>query len=359
MSRRSATAGALLATVLVALLLPLAPSAPAASLQAAPAIELVEQTAVVPPGGTYAVRFRTPGVPDDGSLRIVIHQRVRSRSELAQSMEGSGLRTEVLAEVQPLDGLPPDGNGARRWATTVAPAAGGIALGPEGVYPVELQARDAGGTQVASLVTHLVLGPAAGDESPSLGVAVLAELGLPTALQPDGTVVLERSAVGGLVATAQGLASAPEVPATALLVPETLDALGASAVPEDAAVLDGIQAATEGRSVVSPSYVVVDPDALEAAGLTDELSNQQRGAAAAVSTRLGVEPAVELAPASPTLGAGGMRALAQVGVTGIVVADTQLEPLDPAPSPTPSPSRCRSSPRRTPRQSSRPGWRRW
>ena len=58
-------------------------------------IELVSQTPTVPRGGTFELRVRTDGLPADGRLEVVLHGRVRSRSELAASMEGNGLRTQV------------------------------------------------------------------------------------------------------------------------------------------------------------------------------------------------------------------------------------------------------------------------
>ena len=81
---------------------------------------------------------RLNGVPDDGSLALAVHQRVRSRSELAQSMEGEGLRSVVFPLVVPLSDCLPQADGTRRSRSPVDPAAGGLALPTEGVYPVEL-----------------------------------------------------------------------------------------------------------------------------------------------------------------------------------------------------------------------------
>ena len=75
-----------------------------------------------------------------------MHQRVRSRSELAQSMEGEGSRTDVFATVI---GRSRTSRPARRHAAARAPLdpAGGLPLSTEGVYPVELIAQDAAGAR--------------------------------------------------------------------------------------------------------------------------------------------------------------------------------------------------------------------
>src|SRR3546814_17222459 len=58
-------------------------------------LELVAQTPIVARDGTYEARVRFDGVPADGQVRITLHDRVRSRSEIAQSMDGDGLRSEA------------------------------------------------------------------------------------------------------------------------------------------------------------------------------------------------------------------------------------------------------------------------
>ena len=89
------------------------------------------------------------------------------------------MRTDVFATVTAISALPaqPDGtDGASRSPST------GSRCSTEGVYPVELIAQDAASNPLATLVTHLIVPPAAGDDAPSLGVAVVAEVGAPPAL---------------------------------------------------------------------------------------------------------------------------------------------------------------------------------
>jgi hypothetical protein len=321
-------AAALLAIVVLALAAPTG-AMPDAARGPAPAIELVEQTPVTAPGGSFVVRVRLSGVPDDGSVRIVVHQRVRSRSELAQSMEGEGLRSEVFRTVTAISSLPAQSDGSRRLTLSFDPASGGLSLSTEGVYPIELIAQDAAATPVATLVTHLIVPPAAGDEAPSLGVAVVADVGAPPALQPDGTVALSPADVADMAGVVAGLSGAPATPVSIAARPETIDALLASTEPGDAELVAALRQSVAGRTVLSLPYVEVSPDALAPAGLLDQLGLQTAKGRLVLTDELGVEPIATVSMSPPALGAQGLAALAGLGVHRVVVADDQIAPLEP------------------------------
>ncbi|MET0902251.1 MAG: DUF6049 family protein [Acidimicrobiales bacterium] len=293
----------------------------------APEVELVSQTPVAEPGGSFVVTVRLSGIPADGSVALTVHQRVRSRSELAQSMEGEGLRSVVFPLVVPLSDLPPQPDGTRRVELSLDTAAGGLSLPTEGVYPVELTAHDAAGAPLATLVTHLIVPPEAGDDSPNLAVALVAEVAAPTALQPDGAVRLARPDVDDLTALVSGLTAAPDVPATLSVRPETVEGLQSSPEPLDAELVPALQAAAGGRMVLAEPYVPIDLDALAAADLLAEVRPQQDRGRAVLTDALGAAPdgTVQLAP--PTLGADGLAVTAFGGIGRLVVDDERLEPL--------------------------------
>jgi hypothetical protein len=291
-------------------------------------IELSAQTPVVAPGGTFAMRLTLEGVPADGSLRMSLHQQVRSRSELALSMEGDGLRSQVFGTSTFLSALPLQPDGTRRLALSLDPATGGVPLRAEGIYPVEVIAQDAAGATLATLMTHLIVPPEAGDDSPPLGVAVVAELDAPPALRPDGTTQLARARVDAMAELVSGLLAAPEVPVTLAVRPETLDALAASPEPGDLELLDALRAAAVDRTVMAMPYVEVSPDALAASDLLSELTEQRDRGRQVLSDALGVEPTESVAMAPPKLGADGLAALAFSDVDRVVVADSDVEPLD-------------------------------
>lgn len=238
-------------------------------------VQLVSQTPTVPRRGTFEITVRTDGIPADASLELVLHGRVRSRSELAASMEGEALRTQVYRASTPLAALPVDAEGGRRLSISLDPTVtGGIAVSASGAYPVEVRALTVDGAEIATLVTHLLVEPDARDESPPLAVAVVAGIDAPPAIGSDGTTTrldLDLDGAAELLAT---LAAHEDVPATLAVRPETLDELASRGRPEHVALLDALPAAASGRSVLALPYVDVSPDALAQAGLAEELDEQ-------------------------------------------------------------------------------------
>ncbi|MGQ0434442.1 MAG: DUF6049 family protein [Microthrixaceae bacterium] len=331
MTRCTSTArrGALLAVL--PLLLVITPSRVANSApeptRAAPAIELVSQTPSVARGGTFEVRMRLPEAPADGNLEVLLHGRVRSRTELATSIEGVGLRSQVYNVTTPIASLAPSSDGSRTLRLSLDPTApGGVALTTAGVYPLVIAVQDANGGSLASLITHVLVRPDSSDQSPPLAIAVLARLDAPTALQPDGSVRLSQRLVQGAASIANALA-ANEVPATLALRPETLDALAASGDPERLAVLEQLKVAAAGRSVLALPYADVSPDALDAAGLDDELGTQLDQGRETLARALGVEPTGTTWLAGPDLDLPGAAALHDLGMTHVVVDPDQMQAL--------------------------------
>jgi hypothetical protein len=323
------------ASFVVGLLAVLLPSpataaAPIAPIGPAGAIQLAAQTPVVEAGGTFVMQLRFEGVPADAVISLVLHQRVRSRSELALSRSGDGLRNATFDTAAPLDSLAEQADGTRRLALSLDPAAGGVQLQTEGVYPVEVIAQSTDDTELARLVTHMIMAPEAGDDAPPLGVAVVAEVDAPPAFQPDGTVILERSDVEAVAAIVAGLAAAREVPLTVAARPETIEALASSPEPGDAELVEALRGALTGRTVLPATYADVSPDDLGPAGLLDEINAQLARGREVLVDALGVSPTGTVAIAPPDLGRTGLATLTFTGVRRVVVEADQVEPLDPA-----------------------------
>jgi hypothetical protein len=237
-------------------------------------------------------------------------------------MEGEELRSDVLDVPVAISSLPLQADGSRQLSL-------GHPLRVEGVYPVELIAQNAGGEPLATLVTHLVVAPEEGDDSPPLGVAVVAEIGAPPALQPDGTVALSPPTVADLTALVDGLVAVPDVPLTLAITPETVDTLVTSTAPEDAELVDALRRAATGRTVMAMPYAAVNPDDLAPANLLGELAQQRERGRAVLTDALGVEPVSAPWLSPPNLGATGLGVLAFSGIHRIVVSDAQVEPLEP------------------------------
>lgn len=331
MGCRARTTVALLAIALVSITELAAAARQPELAESVPTIELATQTPVVAPGGTFVMRLLPTDVPGDGSVRVIIHQRVRSRSELAQSMGGDGLRTEVFDTGYAISELPLQSDGTRRLAISLDPADGGLSLSAEGVYPVEVIAQDAAAAPLASLITHLIMGPDEGDDAPTLGVAVVAEVGAPPALRPDGEVVLQRTDVENVTGVVAGLAAVPGVPVTVAARPETIDALLASPEATEVELVAALRASVQDRTVLALPYVEVSPDSLEPAGLLDQIGPELTKGIAVLTDELGVEPVRTVALSPPSLGRDGLAALAFFGADRVVVASDQVAPLDPSP----------------------------
>lgn len=303
------------------------PGRPPAARQAG-SIELLTQTGTVPRGGTFDMAVRTDGLPADGRLELVLHGRVRSRSELAASMEGDGLRTQVYSASAFIAALPAAPEGGRRLTISLDPSApGGIALTTPGAYPVEVRALDAAGSEVATLVTHLLVEPGPQDESPPLAVAVVAGIDAPPSISPEGEVDAIDADLAAVAELVAALTAQSDVPATLAVRPELVDALTLAASPESTALLDALPGAASGRSVLALPYVDVSPDALARAGLDAELDAQLERGRTLLADVLRVEPSGTSWLAAPDLGPEGVAALVDGGVRHIVIDPERLEPL--------------------------------
>jgi hypothetical protein len=190
-----------------------------------------------------------------------------------------------------------------------------------------VRALDAAGAEVATLVTHLLVEPGPQDESPSLAVAVVAEVDGAPSISPEGAVDAvdtDLSAAADLVAA---MTAQEDVPATLAVRPELVEELALAGTPEATALLDALPAAAAGRSTLALPYVDVSPDALARAGLHGELGAQVERGRALLADALRVDPSGTSWVAGPDLGAAGVAALVEEGVRHLVVDPDRLEPL--------------------------------
>lgn len=311
---------ALAAATAVAVSLGLAVAVPSAgaagrSQPEAPAeLVVVDQTTLLPPGGTFsiAVLAELPGARD---LRLIVHDRARSRSELAGALAGRSTRGALRTEVVPLASLPVEADGSQRASVALGGPAGGAVTTP-GVYPVEVEVLDPDGAVVGAATTDLVVLPEAAEPTPPLAVAVVAQV----APGADGA-----TDPAGALAVAEALAATPDVPATMAVLPSYLDDLASSSEPEDVALVDALRSAAAGHPVLDLPYAPTSPDQLARAGIADELRHERDRGAAVVRSVLGVAPSQRSWLAGPDLGADGLRLLSALGVREAVVQPGRVE----------------------------------
>lgn len=330
-SRSGRLAAAALALAAGLTILPAAPGGgapvPSPTQEELPALGLVRQTSTVPARGLFEAWLDGADLPADGSVELELHGRVRSRSELALSHEGRGLRTTVYRIERPVSELPPGEQGARRIAVSLDPSApNGISLTTAGVYPVEIVAKDAGGTPVASLVSHLLLEPTRADESPPLAVAVVAEVDPPADLRPDGTVEVDDTELDELVAWVGTVAA--DRPGLNLAVDPA--GLAALTLHDSAAAADAVaalRALAASSTTVPLPYAPASAEVLVDAGLAAELAEHMERGRAVTAAALGVEPTGTTWTAGPDLGLDGLAAVVSLGFQHVVLEPGQVEPL--------------------------------
>ena len=283
--------------------------------QAPPELVLTDQTTLVPPGGAFEVSVLAAGLPGATSVRVSLHDRIRSRSELAGANRGSPPSAVVRTSTAALADLPAAPDGSRRASLALAEA-GGRTVDTPGVYPVEVAALGADGAVLDQLVTDLVVRPPASDANPPLSVAVLAHFGAGTSRSPDPEEA---------TALATALSGAADVRATLAVSPALLHDLTTSTDPVDVALVAALRSAAADHPVLTLPYVATSPDALTKARLADELPRQLDAGTGVLREALGVTPDQTTWLAGSDLGGDGLRLLSALGIHGALVAPSQVE----------------------------------
>ena len=315
-------------------------AAPPVELPAADGITLVDQTDWVDAGQPFDLRFSVGDDVEEGaSIVLDLHAPVTSRSQFTTTLEGRFLGARRAEVVVPLAELAPEVDGTRRVRLTSGPTAVPgerevQGLTRSGVYPLVVALRPAD-TEVdppPPFTTYLVRTPPPG--TTPLRVAVVQPVEAPLASRPDGTTSIDATTVARLGALAEVLTDASDVPLTLAARPETLEALAVGAgvaSPEGraaAAVLADLAAAAGGRQVVSEPWVDVDVEALQAAGLADDIPAQRRRGDEAVEATLGTSTDARTWVADDALGPAALERLASIGVDQVIFPDEVLSPVE-------------------------------
>jgi len=288
--------------------------------QAAPSIELVGQTTWVHSGEEFAVNVRATGAPAGAALELVVHDRLRTRTEFQNTLDGDLGGVERTLE-KPL--------GSASGPVTAGFVVGGDngeRLPSRGVYPVEVRLVDARHTVLGTpLVTYLMyLRDQEDTPGPPLAVAVIVDVGGPPILQPDGTAPPASTTIQRAQERADLLAAAPNVPLTLAPQPETLDGLVDSGGAGAAAVAALVRASGD-RQVLARPYTDVDLEALRESGLLAEASDQDRAGADVVRHLFRREPVPRIWLSAPTLGDDAANQVVAFGFDRAIVPPSAVE----------------------------------
>ena len=324
-ARRPAAVLVLLTVVTLTVVVGLATTgrpAAAASNQAPPTIQLVEQTNWLHAGDQFQVSVRVSDAPPGAELQLVVHERLQSRAQFRDTLDGDLGDVDVVLDRRPLTEL---GTDAGPFTTGFVVGGGGQRLPSRGVYPVEVRLVDAQGDELAGLVTYLAYLFDPDDTSyPPLAVAVVVEVSGPPALQPDGTIRMAPATVERARERADLLADAPSVPLTVAPQPETLDGLADSG-RSGALTTEALVAATGDRPVLARPYTDVDLAALAQSGLIAEANDQADAGAQVVRSRFGREPVPGIWLSGATLGDDAAHQAVDVGIDRALLPPSAVE----------------------------------
>jgi hypothetical protein len=333
----SRAARLLLGASVVALFV-VAPAAPvAAQTTTSPSVVLAGQDAWDPVGGTFTALLGTTGTLDGLHLTLTVHDRVVSRSAFDATLADNPTFPPTLRLLDlSLDDYPADAFGLRTLTIPLADL--NVRRSGNGVYPVEVQLRDADAHIVDGFVTHVVVADPAASAQP-LDVAWVWPLADPPAIALDGThdpgVVADLASTGRLGRQAAAIGRATDVPLTIAPSPETLDswAVLAPGNLDLAAGAAALRDAVPEHQVIVGPYVNLDLPSLYRSNLGSLLGDELDRGASALESFFGTHLDPSTAMPGP-LDATSLAALRDARASRLVVDGDALEPYQGRFTPT-------------------------
>ncbi len=324
----------LLATIVAALSLsPTAGAVGAVGAEAAsngPQLVLTGQDAWVPVGGTFTMALLATGAVDGLHLTLTVHDRVVSRSAFDATLTDDPTFPPTLRLLDlSLAEYAPGAFGLRTVALPLSDL--NVRRVAFGVYPVEVQLRDADAHIVDGFVTHVVVVDTNSTTQP-LEVAWVWPLAANPAMALNGTydpnLVADFGTAGRLGRQATAIASATDVPLTLAPSPETIDAWSTLARDNlDLAVgAVALQSTVPRHQVLVGPYVPLDLPALFRANLGSALSTELDRGADALEAFFGTHLDPSTAMPGP-LDAASLSALRDARASRLVVDGDALEPF--------------------------------
>lgn len=313
--------------IVVVALVSLLPSGGAAAAPVTPTVKLglSSATAWVATSGSFDLHLRVTGVGDPTSVDValMVHPKVTSRSQFAQTVDGRLLGRPVKQVTFVLADLPVDAHGDRVVSLPLprldAPAAADTLPALRmGVYPVTVALRTHGGGELDHFVTQLVRLP----DDPTLGplsVAWIQPIGTRPAIKEARP--LRDSERTGLATAVDAVVDNPELSMTLAITPESLPSLDATHI----AALRGALGAN--RQLLATPFVDVDVSALVAAGRGEDLATLRQAGDDALQAALGSRGDPRTWSSERAVSVPALARLRDLGVARIAVPESTLEPL--------------------------------
>ncbi|HEX5586978.1 MAG TPA: DUF6049 family protein [Acidimicrobiia bacterium] len=255
-----------------------------------PKLVLVGQDAWTPSGGVVTLRLRADNAPPGLTLALTTHAQVVSRSAFDDTVDGGALGSTLRLTQLPFDDLPVDPTTGARTLTIALDdlsARLNARQSSSGVFPLEVELRDADNRAVSHFVTHLVVADVTADGALAVGqpldVAwvwpIVADPAYLPNGKPDPDVASEMFAGGRLSHQADLIAANTDVPLTLAPSPDTLQAWSALAAADlnFAAGANALRAAVPRNQVLAGPYVPLDLPSLIANGLGGAVPSELAG----------------------------------------------------------------------------------
>lgn len=305
---------------LVAVVLPVAAPPQTASGQTAPVsrqLRLFNQTAFVGPTGTFAVDISTGTLPTSTTVELVIYGKITSRNRLDRTIAGEQLGAALFTT--PKRPITPGGATtltlplAENWP---APSDGTV-LTESGVYPVVIQATDAKGTRLDSMVTHLLRLPAPTTPTTPLALASTVIIDAPLTLGPNGTPRLSDENLRLAREKFALLARAGSTPLTLAATPFVVQSVAETGEPS-------VRTVAAERQTLSRPLVAIDAGSLDAAGRGTTIGQEYAQGDGILATIFGSKPNHRTLMIDQSVTPSALNQLAQIGAQSVVLQSSQI-----------------------------------
>lgn len=331
MSRGTAVAGLVLATVLALAATVVGAGAPADAQTAAPSFTLAGQSPWTAPGGRFLLRLQAANVTPGSEVALTVHDALRSRTAFDESVSGGSLPptrelTKVAFDTLPTD--PATGDRLLLLRTT--------GLSGSGVYPLEVDLRSAADESVARFVTHVVVPDLAADGTLAEGQPLHVAWVWPLRADPayvsgeifiNPTTLADLEPTGRLGRQAQQLAANADVPLTLAPSPETLDAWSTLGAKDPGAASGAalLQLAAPRNQVLAGPFVPLDLPSVLGAGLSGVVNPELARGISSLENFFGTHIDPSTALPGP-LDSASLGLLQNASARQLVVQDDALTP---------------------------------
>jgi hypothetical protein len=302
-----------------------------------PSLQLVSQTLLVRPGGSLdLVLSEGAGAPPDAELAITVNGPLApARTGLQAAVKGD-IRSATVGFVSiPVSEVARDAAGRLEVSVPTVVRqreknSDNVRLGTNGLYAVRVDLRTAADDVLSRFTTFVVRVDDAMLAQSPLPVAMVLRADAPPSLQPNGSTQVDSGARTRLRAVEDIISRDATTPLTLALRPSLLEGLSQTGIDTDTTLHDDLANAVGSRQVLATTRERVDPSALTAAGLNDDLVSQLRTGEDALSDALDTpRPERTTWLADGPLDGDAITALRDLGVQQVVLPADAVDPASP------------------------------